>query len=88
VAAVELGRSGPAADEVEAKRVLSAVMRKVGDELGNTPAVARDSYVNPAVVAHYRAGRTIDDFRPRNGSGPARLTSDEKALLRLLRSAP
>jgi DNA topoisomerase-1 len=59
-------------------------MRKVADELGNTPAVARDSYVSPAVVEHYLAGRTLEDFRPR--SRKARLSADEHALLRMLRS--
>ena len=86
LAAAELARCGPPPNEAEAKRVLSGVMRKVGEELGNTAAVARDSYVSPAVVEHYRAGRTIEDFRARNGAGPPRLTSDEKALVRLLRS--
>jgi DNA topoisomerase-1 len=87
LAAVELAKRGPATDAAEAKRSLAAVMRKVGDELGNTATVARSSYVSPAVVDEYLAGRTLEDFRPRNGAGPARLSADEKALLRLLRSA-
>ena len=41
-------------------------MRKVGERLGNTPTVARNSYVSPAVVEQYLDGRTIEDFRPRN----------------------
>jgi DNA topoisomerase-1 len=86
LAAAELARCGPPANEAEAKRVLSGVMRKVGEELGNTAAVARDSYVSPAVVAHFRAGRTIADYRAGNGAGLPRLTSDEQALVRLLRS--
>jgi DNA topoisomerase-1 len=86
LAAVELGKHGPVAGEAEAKRVLASVMRTVGEELGNTPAVARSSYVSPAVIEHYLAGRTIDDFRPRNGSRPASLRADEAALLRMLRS--
>ena len=86
LAAAELARCGPPENEAEARRVLSGVMRKVGEELGNTAAVARDSYVSPVVVEHYRAGRTIEDFRARNGAGPPRLTADEKALVRLLRS--
>jgi DNA topoisomerase-1 len=86
LAAVELAGQPAPASEAESKRVLASVMREVGAELGNTPAVARDSYVSPAVVDQYRAGRTIEDFRPRNGAGPSRLTSDEKALLRLLRA--
>ncbi|MGH3134222.1 MAG: hypothetical protein ACRDNY_10880 [Gaiellaceae bacterium] len=86
LAAVELARHGPPADAGEATKVLAAAMRKVGRELGNTAAVARESYVSPAVIEHYREGRTLEDFRPRTGSRPARLTAGEKALLRLLRS--
>jgi DNA topoisomerase-1 len=61
-------------------------MRKVGEALGNTPAVARASYVSPTVVEHYLAGRTLDDFRVR--SRRARFTEDEHALLRMLRATP
>ena len=88
LAAVELGKHGPAESKTEANRVLAAVMRKVGDELGNTPAVARASYVSPLVVDHYRAGRTLEDFRPKAGSRKANLRADEAALLRMLRSQP
>jgi DNA topoisomerase I len=85
LAAVELGKHGPPASESDANRVLASVMRKVGDELGNTPAVARASYVSPAVVEHYLAGRTIEDFRP-TSTRRARLRADEAALMRMLRS--
>jgi DNA topoisomerase I len=85
LAAVELAKHGPPKGDEEAKRVLAKVMRKVAHELGNTPAVARTSYVSPAVVEHYLAGSTIEDFR-RRSSRPARLRADERALLRLLRS--
>ena len=88
VAAVELARHGPADGEAEATRVLGRVMRKVAGELGNTPAVARASYVSPAVVNAYLEGRTLEDYRPRSGRGPARLSADERALVRLLRAAP
>jgi DNA topoisomerase-1 len=84
VAAVALARHGPPSDAADAKRALASAMRKVGTELGNTPAVARASYVSPAVVEHYLAGRTIDDFRPR--SRRSGLGADEHALLRMLRS--
>jgi DNA topoisomerase-1 len=86
LAAVELERRGPAASATEEKRILAAVMRKVGDELGNTAAVARASYVSPAVVEHYRAGRTLSDFRSVNGAGPSRPTATEVALLELLQT--
>lgn len=86
VAARALGRHGPPEDDADAKRALSSAMRKVAAELGNTPAVARASYVSPAVVEHYLAGRTIEDFRPR--SRRSGLGADEHALLRMLRSRP
>jgi len=84
VAARALARHGAPEDDADAKRALSSAMRKVAAELGNTPAVARASYVSPAVVEHYLAGRTIEDFRPR--SRRSGLGADEHALLRMLRS--
>jgi DNA topoisomerase IB len=41
------------------KRVESAVMNEVAEELGNTAAVARGSYVDPRVVLGYERGLTI-----------------------------
>jgi DNA topoisomerase-1 len=84
-AAVELEKIGSAESEAHAKRVLGEVMRRVGEELGNTAAVARASYVSPVVVDHYLGGRTIADFRSPNGR-PARLSPSERALVRLLRA--
>ena len=76
--------------EAAAKRIVAAVMRSVGERLGNTPAIARSSYVSPAVVEQYLDGRTIDDFRPRNlrvvGARDIGLDLEEQALLSLLRS--
>lgn len=74
------GLADGASDE---RRILAAVMRRVGAELGNTPAVARASYVSPAVVEQWREGRTLDDFARRTVRG---LSADETALLSLLRS--
>jgi DNA topoisomerase-1 len=88
LAAEELERRGLAESDADAKRTLAAVMRHVGHELGNTAAVARDSYVSPVVVQHYLAGRTIADLRSENGSVPRRLTSSEHALIELLERAP
>jgi DNA topoisomerase I len=90
IAAIAFAERGPAETEAEAKRVIPAVMRRVGEELGNTPAVARSSYVSPAVVDQYLDGRTIDDFRPRHlrvvRARDIGLDPEEQALLSLLRS--
>jgi DNA topoisomerase-1 len=89
-AAVELAQHGPPESETEAKRRIASVMRKVGEKLGNTPAVARSSYVSPAVVDQYLDGRTIEDFRPRHlrvvGARDTALDREERATLSLLRS--
>ncbi len=90
VAAVSLAERGLPDGERERKRAVAAVMRKVGKELGNTPAVARSSYVSPAVVEQYLDGRTIEDFRPRHlrvvRGRHTELDPEEQALLSLLRS--
>src|ERR671937_1957735 len=90
LAAIGLAERGPAETEAEAKRKLAAVMRVVGEQLGNTPAVARSSYVSPAVVEQYLDGRTINDFRPRHlrivGARETGLNAEEQAVLSLLRS--
>lgn len=65
-AAVTLAEHGPPASVADERRVLADVMRRVGEELGNTPAVARSSYVSPAVIEQWRDGRTIERFRQRS----------------------
>jgi DNA topoisomerase IB len=60
LAAAAFADAEPAVSQRVAKRVEAAVMREVSDELGNTPAVARGSYVDPRVVTGYREGHTID----------------------------
>ena len=64
--------------------------RRAAERLGNTPAVARSSYVSPAVVEQYLDGRTIEDFRPRHlrvvGARDLGLDTEEQATLSLLRS--
>jgi len=89
-AAIAFAERGPAETAAEQKRSVAAVMRRVGEELGNTPAVARASYVSPAVIDQYLDGRTIEDFRPRHlrvvGARDIGLDHEEQALLSLLRS--
>jgi DNA topoisomerase-1 len=90
VAAIELAELGPAENATQAKKRVAEVMRRVGQRLGNTPAVARSSYVSPAVVEQYLDGRTIEDFRPRHlrvvGARDVGLDAEELATLSLLRS--
>ena len=90
IAAIALAERGPAETETEAKRALPPSCARVGEQLGNTPAVARSSYVSPAVIDQYLDGTTIEDFRPRHlrvvGARDLGLDPEEQALLSLLRS--
>jgi DNA topoisomerase-1 len=83
-------RDGFPETKTDAARSVSAAMRRVAAELGNTPAVCRASYVSPAVIDQYLDGRTLEDFRPRHlrvvGARDTGLDAEEQALLSLLRS--
>jgi DNA topoisomerase I len=89
-AAIAFAERGPVEGKAEQKRAVAAVMRTVGQRLGNTPAVARASYVSPAVVEQYLDGRTIEDFRPSHlrivTARDIGLDQEEQATLSLLRS--
>jgi DNA topoisomerase-1 len=89
-AALELAEKGLKDSPTASKKAIADVMRKVGARLGNTPAVARSSYVSPAVVEQYLDGRTVEDFRPRRlrvvGARDTGLDAEETATLSLLRS--
>lgn len=70
LAALALADAGPATSQRGRKRSVAKAMREVADELGNTAAVARRSYVDPRVL--------------RNG-GTEREEA-ERAVVRMLRA--
>ncbi|HEX6968702.1 MAG TPA: DNA topoisomerase IB [Micromonosporaceae bacterium] len=57
LAATRLAALGPQPSAARTRRAVAAVMREVAELLGNTPAVARSSYVDPRVIDRYRDGR-------------------------------
>lgn len=59
LAAAAFADADPPVSKRVVKRVEAAVMKEVAESLGNTPAVARSSYVDPRVVAGYEQGLTI-----------------------------
>ena len=70
------------------RREEAAVMRAVADELGNTPAVARRSYVDPRVVVAYEQGLTIGSALRRAGrqrTPEARRETIEGATARMIK---
>lgn len=59
-AAAELAAAGPQPTATKRKKVVAEAMREVADMLGNTPTVARNSYVDPRVIENFEAGRVAD----------------------------
>jgi DNA topoisomerase IB len=60
LASVIIAGHDPPASQAALRRVEKAVLRDVAEQLGNTPAVARRSYVDPRVLAAFEDGATID----------------------------
>jgi DNA topoisomerase IB len=58
LAAVALAREH--ADGKHGPRAVSRAVRQVSTALGNTPTVARSSYIDPRVIAGFEAGSVID----------------------------
>ena len=63
-AALSLARHGRATTRTARKRALAEAMREASVVLGNTPTIARKSYVDPRVVARFSAGETVDASKP------------------------
>ncbi|MEV0678884.1 DNA topoisomerase IB [Actinosynnema sp. NPDC050436] len=61
LASVAFAREERPSSERGRKRVASAVMREVSEHLGNTPAVARKSYVDPRIVELFNKGIVLPD---------------------------
>jgi DNA topoisomerase I len=72
-AAASLASQGPRATIRARRAAISEAMQEVARVLGNTPAVARRSYVDPRVLKAYTRGQTID--RARTASAEAELRS-------------
>lgn len=89
VAASALAAAGPATSKRQATRRVSRAMTVVGERLGNTPAIARASYVHPMVIEAYLDGSLSQSWaRPLPRRAPrtaARLLADEQRTLRVLR---
>jgi DNA topoisomerase-1 len=87
IAAVAFARlDGPPESQRGMRRVEAAVMREVAEHLGNTPAVARKSYVDPRVVRMFEQGKTIRSALRRVPEGEVRPVI-EQAVVRMLKRA-
>ena len=68
LAAVSLALGGPVPAGVTARRrAITAAVKDVAEFLGNTPAVARASYVDPRLFDRFNEGRTVRGSLERAG---------------------
>lgn len=72
-----LARSGQRDTSRARDRVIAEAVRETADALGNTPAIARTSYIDPRLLDRYRGGDALSLNR---GASP------ESGLIALLRS--
>ncbi len=67
------------------KRAVAATMREVSEHLGNTPAIARSSYVDPRVVDLFEDGVVVGGSYRRVAPGAPASRTLERAVLDLLK---
>jgi DNA topoisomerase IB len=82
-------QSRTATTQAKRNRAVAVAMREAAELLGNTPAVARKSYVDPRIVDLFHDGVAIStagggtESAERGGIRPG-LSSAERAVLELL----
>jgi DNA topoisomerase-1 len=90
LAALELAEIGCCEDEKLLKKNILNAVKKVAEQLGNTPTVCRGSYIHPTVLKSYEAGITLEEFIPKKQRRIKRIQSEheaeEKALMKLFRA--
>jgi len=86
IAAVALATtSEPGHTAASRKRAVRQAMVEVSTYLGNTPAIAKSSYVDPRVVDLYEDGTTIGDVaKAEQGTPEERQLAIEQAVLQML----
>jgi DNA topoisomerase-1 len=85
--ALTLASAEPSADPGQRKRVVAASVREVARWLGDTPAVARGSYIDPRLIARYESAGELPAIPAVPPSLPAPAGA-EQAVAALLRERP
>jgi DNA topoisomerase-1 len=80
--------AGSAEHVAEAKRIVVASVKLVAARLGNTPAVARASYIHPAIIEAYLDGELTGRTVPSAGAEEGGLRPEERQLERFLAALP
>jgi DNA topoisomerase-1 len=90
LAALALAEIGTAEEEKTLKKNIVKAVKKVAEQLGNTPTVCRASYIHPTVLKSYEAGLTLAEFEARKKRAiklsQAGYEPEEIALMELFRA--
>ena len=86
---IALGMEGQAPSKTERKRKIKRAIQATSEQLGNTPAVCRSSYICPRLLDEYMEGKPFELLRKgRRGGKPVvrlGLSMEERSLLKFLR---
>lgn len=85
---IALGMEGQGASKTERKRKIKRAVQATAEQLGNTPAVCRSSYICPRLLDEYMEGKPFEMLRKHNKGSPVvriGLSKEERALLKFLR---
>ncbi|MFE3459605.1 DNA topoisomerase IB [Nocardiopsis aegyptia] len=93
LAAIGVAVAGEVGDAAARARLVAHVTREVAAYLGNSEAVARDSYIDPRIFRLHERGVTVSASLPALGCDaapgePATRGCVERAVLRMLREHP
>jgi DNA topoisomerase IB len=86
LAAVELAVEPKPRSQAGIKRAINAAVKRVAEQLGNTPAVCRSSYIDPRMLDRFRDGKTIElpSLAPEGTASPRQQSLIERRVLELI----
>jgi len=89
LAALALADIGKTEEESILKKNILKAVKKVAEQLGNTPTVCRSSYIHPTVLKSYESGITLEEFSEKKSRKVKRFQAEyepeEIALMKLFK---
>jgi DNA topoisomerase-1 len=85
---IALAMQGQGTSKAERKRKIRKAIVATSEQLGNTPAVCRSSYICPRLLDEYMEGKPFEMLRKQHKGSPVvrlGLSKEERALLKFLR---
>jgi DNA topoisomerase I len=90
LAALELAEIGCCEDKKMLNKNIVQAVKKVAEQLGNTPTVCRSSYIHPKIIKSYENGITLEEFTGRKNRKIKRIREEyepeERALMKLFQN--